>query len=191
MTRLGYLWDSQKCVACMICVIACGAANHPELRDTEVKDPLEYWRGSNIRIVKSPDGKKFRLVSCQHCDNAPCVTACPTKASYKDPKTGLVRIDYSKCIGCLACVTACPYQARWVHPVSRLPMKCMGEYCQERQNLGKQPLCVAVCPVKARDFGDLDDPMSSIRQKIDTSYTERMLEHLGCEPKYIVIVGGK
>jgi molybdopterin-containing oxidoreductase family iron-sulfur binding subunit len=47
-------------------------------------------------------------VSCQHCDNPPCVEACPTRASYKR-EDGIVLVDYDKCIGCRLCMVACPF----------------------------------------------------------------------------------
>ena len=55
---------------------------------------------------------EFVPISCQHCTDAPCVTACPTQASYVDADTGTVLIDYERCIGCRMCASACPYGVR-------------------------------------------------------------------------------
>ena len=50
--------------------------------------------------------------SCLHCADAPCVTVCPTGASYKRVEDGIVLVNEDDCIGCGLCAWACPYGAR-------------------------------------------------------------------------------
>ena len=51
-------------------------------------------------------------VMCQQCEESPCTHVCPTGASYRDEKTGMVLVDKEKCIGCKYCMMACPYGVR-------------------------------------------------------------------------------
>lgn len=51
---------------------------------------------------------KYIPTLCNHCENAACVKACPTKAMHKD-ENGLTLHDPDKCIGCKSCMVACPY----------------------------------------------------------------------------------
>ncbi|MDM7275256.1 MAG: 4Fe-4S dicluster domain-containing protein [Thermoprotei archaeon] len=185
--RIAFVWDSRRCIGCMACVIACASANHPELMREAKPNPQWNWLGGNIRVVTRETGGRpvLRLVSCQHCENPPCVHACPTGASYIDKRTGFVSIDYNKCVGCKACVVACPYGARWLHPVNMLPGKCPGDFCYEN----KIAVCAEVCPAGARITGDLDDPNSPVNEALRKHKTERMLEHLGTEPKWFIITG--
>ncbi|RUM40792.1 MAG: 4Fe-4S ferredoxin, partial [Desulfocapsa sp.] len=37
---------------------------------------------------------------CNHCDDPPCVRACPTQATFKSKKNGIVAMDFHRCIGC-------------------------------------------------------------------------------------------
>jgi NADPH-dependent glutamate synthase beta subunit-like oxidoreductase len=37
---------------------------------------------------------------CHHCEDAPCVKACPEDAITTDPNTGVVLLDNDKCTGC-------------------------------------------------------------------------------------------
>ncbi len=100
--RWGMVIDLSKCVGCDYCVYACQATNNVEdgmrwnIREDDVTQT------GNVYHVTRP---------CLHCNNAPCVTVCPTVATYQRPD-GLVVMDYDKCIGCRYCQTACPYGAR-------------------------------------------------------------------------------
>ena len=37
--------------------------------------------------------------SCLHCEDAPCVTVCPTGASYKREEDGIVLVNEDDCMG--------------------------------------------------------------------------------------------
>ena len=50
---------------------------------------------------------------CMHCENPPCVEACPTEGATYKREDGIVVVDKEKCIGCKSCIMACPYGARY------------------------------------------------------------------------------
>lgn len=186
MTRLAFLWDQSSCISCGGCIAACNAANYGSSTGPNY---TWNWLQTNIRRIEYGGRRPMLLlVQCQHCDDPPCVRVCPTGASYKDGD-GLVKINPSLCIGCKYCMVACPYEARWLSPASGLPQKCMGEECLARIGQGLRPVCVEVCPADARDFGDLDDPSSSISRRLSSSRYVRLLEDRGTKPKYLVVVG--
>jgi Fe-S-cluster-containing dehydrogenase component len=123
---------------------------------------------------------EFRMEQCFHCDNAPCVSVCPTGATYKTPE-GIVLVDASRCTGCKACITACPYGMRYVHPGGYVD-KCT--FCEHRVAEGKVPACVETCPTGARAFGDLDDAPSPVRKAINRSRCVDVLKRqTGARPK--------
>ncbi len=145
------------------------------------------------------------LVMCNHCDNPPCVRACPTRATFKN-KDGIVAMDYHRCIGCRFCMAACPYGMRsfnWRDPRFALDMNKINKefptrmrgvvekcnFCAERVGLGKQPACVEVCgSSKAIVFGDLNDPKSEIRKVLKENYTIQRKPSLGTHPSVFYIV---
>lgn len=57
----------------------------------------------------TPMEKRYVCVSCQQCEDAPCVTVCPSKACHKDGKTGIVTMTSADCIGCKYCIVACSF----------------------------------------------------------------------------------
>lgn len=105
MARYGMVIDETKCVGCYACRVACQNLNH--LRENEAYNFLEereYGKFPNFHRV-------FLPVQCQHCDNPPCVSVCPTGASHKR-KDGIVLVNEKDCIGCKYCIAACPYNVR-------------------------------------------------------------------------------
>ena len=184
--QLAHLFDATQCIQCGACSSACAQTNYPDL----MNDFNPGWKTiyCNIRQVKVEKKRPVALlVQCQHCSDAPCVTTCPFGANYYD-EDGLVRNDPDKCVGCSYCIASCPYDARWSHPITGLPSKCMGAGCLERIDDGLAPACVAVCPVHARLFGDVNDPQSDISLKISVAKTQKLLESHGTKPNFFVVV---
>jgi Fe-S-cluster-containing dehydrogenase component len=105
-------------------------------------------------------------LQCQHCEDAPCVSVCPTGASYINNE-GIVLVDRERCIGCKYCMTACPYHARIQDHETGEVEKC--RFCVWHDDGSvPTPACVDTCVTNARIFGDLDDPESEISQAIVT-----------------------
>ena len=104
--------------------------------------------------------------SCLHCEDAPCVTVCPTGASYKRGEDGIVLVNEDTCIGCGLCAWACPYGAREKDMAEQVMKKCTlcvdRIYNENLEPIDRQPACVRTCPASARHFGDLGDPDSDV-----------------------------
>ena len=103
MPKYAMIIDLQKCVGCGGCDLACKSENN-------VPDGF-FWAHHTVKTVgKFPDVKYLHVPTlCNHCENPPCVTACPTRAMYKD-KDGIVKHNPRKCIGCRTCTLADPYK---------------------------------------------------------------------------------
>lgn len=153
MTRLGFLLDSDSCIGCHACTVAC---------KSEHDVPLGVNR-TWVKYIETgtfPDvARKFSVMRCNQCDDAPCMAICPTSALYRDDK-GVVDFDDSNCIGCKSCMNACPYDAIYINPETNTAHKC--NMCNHRLEVGLEPSCQIVCPTEAITIGDLDDPRSEI-----------------------------
>ena len=152
-------------------------------------------------ITESLKGRPT-IVLCNHCDNPPCVSVCPTRATWKR-EDGIVMMDYHRCIGCRYCMAACPYGSRsfnWRDPrpfINEInpdfPTRTKGvvekcNFCQERLAQGLLPACVEACPEKALVFGDLGDANSGVREILGSRYTIQRKPGLGTKPKVYYIV---
>src|SRR5574337_1069145 len=126
----------------------------------------------------------FSVLRCNHCDAAPCVTICPTRALYRRAD-GIVDFDGARCIGCKACIQACPYDALYIDPTTRTAAKC--NYCAHRVEVGLEPACVIVCPVQAIVAGDLDDPGSRIARLVATEQVQVRKAEQGTKPKVFYV----
>jgi len=151
--KYAFVIDQRKCIGCHACTVACKA---------EHDVPIGVYRTWVKYIEKGefPNSRRYFLVNrCNHCDNAPCVTICPTRALYKRAD-GIVDFDASRCIGCKSCMQACPYDALYIDPSSHTAAKC--NYCAHRTEIGLEPACVVVCPERAIVAGDLHNSDTEI-----------------------------
>ena len=116
MAKWGMVIDLDKCVGCQACVVSCKEENNvPHGSPQEQTQRREfYWnRVMAVSDGEYPTGKvTFVSMPCMHCDNPPCATVCPAKATYRREIDGIVMQDFRRCIGCKYCIAACPYGVR-------------------------------------------------------------------------------
>ena len=178
--RYGFVIDQRKCIGCHACTVACKEENQV---------PLGVFR-TWVKYVERgtfPNTRRyFSVLRCNHCDDAPCVTICPTVALYRRPD-GVVDFDGERCIGCKSCMQACPYDALYIDPATQTAAKC--NYCAHRLEVGLEPACVIVCPERAIIAGDLDDPRSGIAKLVATEQVQVRKPEQGTRPK-VFYVGG-
>ena len=100
---------------------------------------------------------------CQHCEDAPCITACNAHAIYRRPD-GIVIIDPEKCRGNKMCLAACPYEnVIYFNDDLNIAQKCT--FCAHLIDRGwTETRCSDACPTGAFTFGEEEDP--AIKDKI-------------------------
>jgi molybdopterin-containing oxidoreductase family iron-sulfur binding subunit len=211
--EFAYALHLGRCIGCRRCVHACVEENN-QSRDPEIQyiRVLEMPRGS-VDVERSnhyydheqvPDPDHYYMpVQCHQCANPPCVKVCPVEATWQEPD-GVTVIDYDWCIGCRYCAAACPYFARrfnYAEPsipserintnmnyLSNRPRrkgvmeKC--HFCLQRTRAGKMPACLDVCPVGARNFGNLLDPNSQVSQILRTKHVFVLKQDAGTLPRF-------
>lgn len=148
MTTFAYLLDMGRCISCEACVAACKTGN-------QLPNGVQY-----IHFDENTTGTFPNIASnvinqrCMHCNDAACVTVCPTGALFKED--GLTRLDRSMCSGCHYCVDACPFDIPKMY--EGFSSKCDG--CAEVVKAGGTPWCVTTCPSDALRYGERTEIMA-------------------------------
>ncbi|OQW94545.1 MAG: hypothetical protein BWK79_05550 [Beggiatoa sp. IS2] len=175
--RYAFVVDVNKCIGCGNCVKACTEENFvPEgdyrtwveryavtqTGDIHVDSPkgaIDSFPPLDAEITKQTRWTAFIPKLCNHCQNAPCIQACPVGATFRAPG-GFVLVDPKHCIGCGYCIQACPFGARFFNRETQMADKCT--WCYHRIVKGLLPACVTVCPTGSRTFGDLNSTDSIV-----------------------------
>lgn len=156
--QMTFYFDQTRCHGCFTCSVAC-----KDWHDIPA-GPVS-WR----RVVTIEEGKfphvfvAFLSLSCCHCAEPVCASACPVNAITKRKEDGIMVVDREKCLGknnCDLCQQTCPYQIPQFGTEDNAKMQ-MCTFCLDRIVQKKNPICVDACPMRALDAGSL----STLRAK--------------------------
>lgn len=164
--------EPEKCIGCRTCEVACVMAHPPGTKNEFPLATENFF--PRLKVVKNMT--MTAPVQCHHCENAPCVNVCPTKALYYEADT--VQLKTELCIGCQSCVMACPFGAMEMvsYPIESQPLGplsvrgcvTVAQKCDLCLNTGHGPACVEVCPTKTLhlvDTSSLQEKAEKNRQK--------------------------
>jgi len=170
-----FVIDVGICNGCHCCQISCkdehvGNDWTPYARPQP--DTGQFWLKQNefVRGTVPKVKVHYLPVLCMHCDNAPCIPACPVEGAIYRRDDGLVIIDPTKCTGCKACVDSCPYHVIYFNEDLNIAQKCTG--CAHLLDSGwKEPRCADACPTLAIKFGE-ESEMRALIKKAEVLHPE-------------------
>lgn len=126
--------SNRVCTVCQTCAAACQNEHH-------LPEGISF-----LRILETGE-----LKSCKHCEAAACEKACRQKAIFRDEK-GRVLINQELCIGCRSCEKSCPYGMIQVFETEKGKKAGKCDLCKELTDAGKEPACVAACPLRSLEI---------------------------------------
>ena len=142
--------DAGRCVKCWACEVACKQWNGIPAADVQRRTVVETVEGTFPHVKRT-----FVSTNCSHCEDPACMAACPAGAISKREEDGAVVVDQEVCIGCQTCVNSCPYGAPQFIEEDKIVQKC--DTCRALREAGHEPVCVEACPMRAIEFGEMDD----------------------------------
>ncbi len=165
MKKFARVIDYELCMGCYTCEEVCSFLHEEK--------PF-------IKVYEVFSGLR-RPISCFHCFNAPCISACPTGAMHRDGD-GAVVLDVARCIGCLSCLAACPFGIpELIEP--GYVVKC--DLCRDLRKKGLEPGCVAMCPARAILFGEPSVVGASARMRALARISTRVMGPESAEKAYV------
>ena len=182
MTQYGFYYDNSRCTGCRTCEMAC--KDYHDLPQTcSYRHVFDYEGGDTTLedgVVKCAAYMYHVSAACNHCEEPACIDSCPFGAIEKEEDTGIVFINQDTCKGANKCTEACPYGVPVFFEEAKRSNKCDG--CRTRVADGKNPICVDACPLRALEFGDVEelrkahpDAVDNIAPLADPSQTKPSL----------------
>lgn len=166
--RKGVLWvEVKKCLACKTCELECAVVHSMSrnLKTVITENPISIPR------LKVEAAKDFSVpLQCRHCEDAPCVKICPTKALAKSEPGAPVLLNKEYCIGCRFCIQVCPFGVIRMDRNGTAIIKC--DLCIERLTRNELPACVSGCPTRAIKFLSVEEYTEKMRKKAVESFVE-------------------
>jgi carbon-monoxide dehydrogenase iron sulfur subunit len=161
MTKI-IVTDPDRCLGCKTCVTECALA-HSEAET--IYEGLAPGTSARPRVhVEAVSGPCEAIpVQCQHCQDAPCISVCPTEAISRESDNSPVLLNQDRCIACRLCMCVCPFGAIDLSSDGKAMVKC--DLCIERTQAGLEPACVAGCPTGAMTFQEISEWLAQRRRQ--------------------------
>lgn len=133
------IFNRERCLACRACELACSVAHSSSGQlETAIAEELPPKR--RVTVAAGKDG--IDALRCEQCAEPLCVFSCKSGALHRDPISGWIALEESRCVGCFMCMMVCPHGIR-PDPATDRVVRC--DVC-----LGREiPACVAACPTGA------------------------------------------
>jgi NAD(P)H-nitrite reductase large subunit/Fe-S-cluster-containing hydrogenase component 2 len=133
------IFNRERCLACRACELACSVTHSGSQRlEAAIAEALPPKR--RVTIAAGKDG--IDALRCEQCAEPLCAFSCKSGALHRDPISGWIALEESRCVGCFMCLMVCPHGIR-PDPATDHVVRC--DVC-----LGREiPACVAACPTGA------------------------------------------
>lgn len=132
-------FNPDRCLACGACELACSVAHSLSGRlETAFNQDCPPKR----RVTLVAGKKGIEAHRCEQCVEPLCVFSCKSGALHRDPLSGRIALDESRCLGCFMCLMVCPFGVR-PDPATDRVVRC--DVCRDRDI----PACVTACPTGA------------------------------------------
>ncbi len=150
--QLGFYFDQTRCVGCFTCAVACKDWH-------DIPAGTAHW----LKVHCVEEGMfphpvvAYHVRPCYHCEDPACPSHCPAQAISKSTDNGIVAVQGELCLGqeqCGTCKEVCPYGSpQFGNGADAKMEKC--DFCRERWQEGKKPVCVEACIMRALDAGEM------------------------------------
>jgi NAD(P)H-nitrite reductase large subunit/Fe-S-cluster-containing hydrogenase component 2 len=137
------IFNRERCLACRACELACSVAHSGSGRlEAAIAEALPPKR--RVTIAAGKNG--VDALRCEQCAEPLCAFSCKSGALHRDPISGWIVLEESRCVGCFMCMMVCPHGIR-PDPATDRVVRC--DVCLGRET----PACVAACPTGALATG--------------------------------------
>ncbi len=133
------VFNPDRCLACRNCELACSVIHS---RSGQLEKAIVDDMPPRRRITISAGREGIEALRCVQCLEPLCSFSCKSGALRRDPGSGRVIFDESRCVGCFMCLMVCPFGVR-PDPATDRVVRC--DVCRDLDS----PACVTACPTQA------------------------------------------